>query len=184
MSGFRPAIRSARNRPEPQAMVQPSVAVAGVDIEVADGRRADQRRAVGRHRAQGRSRRSPAPGRSLAGTRSRTECSSVARRGWRKRRLKPASSAVPPMPHAVAQAGDRDLVGLVHHRRDGRHRWIGDRGGERIALHRIDRHVDAERAQQGRREASRRPPHRRPRAKSRRGRARRRRCPARRDPRR
>ena len=40
---------------------------------------------------------------------------------------------------AVAQPGDRDFVGFVHHSRNRRARFIHDRHGDRIALHRVNR---------------------------------------------
>ncbi|MNX75849.1 hypothetical protein D3C86_1073380 [compost metagenome] len=46
---------------------------------------------------------------------------------------------------AVAQTGDGHLVALVHDGRDGRRRLVHDRGGDRIALHRIDRQGHAQR---------------------------------------
>ena len=46
---------------------------------------------------------------------------------------------------AVAQAGDRHLVALIHDGRDGGGGFVDDRGGDRIALHRIDRQGHAQR---------------------------------------
>ena len=49
---------------------------------------------------------------------------------------------------AVVEAGDGDLVGLVEDGRGRRHRRIGDRHGQRVALERVDRRLDAQRLEQ------------------------------------
>ena len=51
---------------------------------------------------------------------------------------------------AAAEAGDADLVGLVHDGGDGGGGFLGDGQGEGVALHRVDRQVDAQRLEQER----------------------------------
>jgi hypothetical protein len=52
MSDLRPDSISASTLPEPQAMVQPERAVAGVEMEIGVARRPNHRGAVRRHRAE------------------------------------------------------------------------------------------------------------------------------------
>ncbi len=57
---------------------------------------------------------------------------------------------------AVTKACDCHFVAFVHDGRLRRDALVGDRNRERIALYRIDRRIDAKRAQQQRREAAER----------------------------
>ncbi len=57
---------------------------------------------------------------------------------------------------AVLEAGDRHLVALVQDGRGRRHRRVGDRQGQRIALERVYRQAHAQRRQQLRRIAAQR----------------------------
>ena len=82
-------------------------------------------------------------GRRRAETGRLTDISSVARgrSGWSVApTLGGAADA-----DAVAQAGDRDLVGFIHHRGLRRAVVVHDRQRDRIAFDRVDRKIDAER---------------------------------------
>jgi hypothetical protein len=59
-------------------------------------------------------------------------------------------------PDAVAQARDRYLEGLVHHRRFRRAVGIDHRDCDRVALDRVDRNPDPDLAQHQRRVAAQR----------------------------
>jgi hypothetical protein len=132
-----PETRSAITRAEPELIVQPSVpwpvlrnrplTLVGPITGVPSGRHRSQARPEARLRHV-------AAGEEVGDGMLQRQAARFAEVVGIARDFRHAADA-----DAVAQAGDGDLVGLVHHRRFRRARGIGDRDGQRIALDRIDR---------------------------------------------
>ncbi len=133
--------------------------MAGRQEKAAPGRRADERRAVGRHRPQSAPETRPG---GVAAAREQVADDVLqgapARLVQRQRVAGELGGAADA--DAIAQPRHRHLVGLVHHGRFGRARRVDDRQRQRITLDRIDRDAQAERAQQQRRVAAERDHHR------------------------
>ena len=136
-------------------------AVAGVEIEV--GVAVSRRSPAGRpaSSAAGRTRTWPRPRSPPRGNRSLTECSSVRRRAACSVRSIAGELGRAADADAVAEPGDRHLVGLVHHGRFRRAVGIGDRHGDRVALDRIDRDARCRAAAAAAANSCPAPPHRR-----------------------
>ena len=153
MPGSRPSTRSASTRPEPQASVQPRCPWPALTQRLSILVRPMTGVPVGRHRPQS----GPEPRglaievarqlrKGLSGVGDDGLAPGVGRRGVVAGDLGRAGDA-----HPVADRHQAEQLAVVDHRHLRRAVPAAAREGDRQPLHRIDRHVDADGAQQWRR---------------------------------